>query len=193
MAISPSDLNQASSTTGTELPYHWDIRLLVSEQSSVATDSDHYLYLSHRYQGKEFATYDVTKKGKQVPLTFQASWLKDYEWLSYANSQGVGYCKYCVFFQAKLAKGVLGTLVKIPFKKFRKAKGKDGILTLYDAHKYHHDAMVMGKAFLATYTNPEARIDTTLDRNGQALSDKNMHILSVVVNTVKLCGMEALP
>lgn len=194
-SVPPSDPTQASSTraTGTELPYHWDIGLLVSGQSSVATDSDRYHYLTHSYQGREFVTYEVTKKGKRIPLTFQESWLKDYEWLSYSHSQGGGFCKYCVLFQAKLTKGVLGTLVKTPFKNFNKAKGKDGILTLHDEYKYHHDAMVMGKAFLATYTNPEARIDTVLDRKGKALSDKNLHILSVIVNTVKLCGMEALP
>ncbi|XP_071477426.1 52 kDa repressor of the inhibitor of the protein kinase-like [Diadema antillarum] len=189
-SVPPSDPTQASSTTRTEVPYHWDIGLLVSGQSS---DSDRYHYLTHSYQGREFATYEVTKKGKRVPLTFQESWLKDYEWLSYSHSQGGGYCKYCVLFQAKLAKGVLGTLVKTPFKNFSKAKGKDGILTLHDAYKYHHEAMVIGKAFLATYNNPEARIDTILDKKGQALSSKNMHILSVIVNTVKLCGMEALP
>eukprot|EP00057_Strongylocentrotus_purpuratus_P002048 XP_003723740.1 PREDICTED: 52 kDa repressor of the inhibitor of the protein kinase-like [Strongylocentrotus purpuratus] len=195
-SVPQSDPTKASSTraaTGTELPYQWDIGLLVTGRSSVVTDSDRYHYLTHSYQGREFVTYEVTKKGKRIPLSFQESWLKDYEWLSYSPSQGGGYCKYCVLFKAKLVKGVLGTLVKTPFKNFSKAKGKEGCLRNHDAHKYHHDAMVMGKAFLATYTNPEARIDTIIDRKGQALSDKNRHILSVIVDTVKLCGMQALP
>ena len=37
-----------------ELPHHWDIKLLVTGQASVVTDSDRYHYLTYSYQGKEF-------------------------------------------------------------------------------------------------------------------------------------------
>ena len=195
VSVPQSDQTEASSSTPreTSLPFHWDIGLLVSGKLSAATDSDRYHFLTHGYQGTEFATCEVTKNGKRIQLKFQESWLKEFEWLSYSESQGGGYCKYCVLFQAKLDKGYLGTLVKKPFKNFSKAKGKDGVLTLHDAHRYHHDAMVLGKAFLGTYINPETRVDSIIIEKGQEHSDRNKHILSIIVDTVKLCGMQALP
>lgn len=198
-AVPRSSLARASGTrpAGTHPPQYWDIGLLVTGQGSIdsITDSDRYQYLTQRYQGTSagFATYEVIKKGKRVPLTFQASWLKEFEWLAYSHSEGGGYCKYCVLFRARLNKGHLGTLVKTPLKKFNKAKGKDGYLTAHDAHEYHHDAVVLGKAFLSTYTNPEARVDAIVERKGKAVSDQNKHILSVIVGAVKLCGMQGLP
>ena len=96
--------------------------------------------LTHNDQGKEFVTYEVTKKGKRIPLSLQEPWLKEYEWLSYSPSQHAGYGKYWVLFKAKLTKGVLGTVVKTPFKNFSKVKGKDGYLTNHDIYDYHHDA-----------------------------------------------------
>ena len=170
-----SDQPEASSSTPIEtaLPYPWDIGLLVSGKLSAATDSDRYHYLTHVYQGTEFGTCEVVKNGKHIQLKFQASWPKEFEWLSSSPSEGEGFCKYCVLFKAKIGKGYLSTLVKTPFKRFNKAKGKDGVLTTHAAHQHHHDAMLQGKAFLATYTNPETRVDAVIDRKGQEHSNKN--------------------
>ena len=147
----------------------------------------------HSYKGKDFATYHVCKKGKQVPLTFQSSWLKDYSWLAYSPSQGGGYCKYCVLFAKPGPRVTLGTLVKTPFKTFSKAKGKDGYLTLHDCAQFHLDAVVAGKDFLANYNRPESRIDNRLDNQRKELSDRNKHILSCIVDDIRLCGMQGLP
>ena len=54
--------------------------------------------------------YYVTKKAKRLPLTFQASWLKELERLSYSLSQGGWYCQDCVLV-TKESK-TLGALVK---------------------------------------------------------------------------------
>ena len=86
------------------------------------SDDDRYQYLTVHPRVTEYAPIEVTKKGKQVFLLFQESWLKEYEWLTYSPSQGGAYCRYCVFF-GKLKKGMLGTLVKTPFRNYSKAKG----------------------------------------------------------------------
>lgn len=172
----------------------YDIGYLASGQINInsVTDTDKYNYITHQYQGSDFATYEVTKKGKKIPLTFQGSWLKEFSWLAYSHSMGAGYCKYCVFF-AKPRPGIsLGMLVKTPFKNFSKAKGKDGYLTTHNAADFHHDAMVTGKTFIETYTKPGTRIDSLIDRQRQELSDRNKHILCVIADTVKLCGMQGL-
>ena len=84
----------------TEIPCMWHTGPLVTGQASVVTDSDRYNYLTHSYQGKDFVTYEVRKTGKRIPLSFQESWLTEYERLSYCPSQGGGYCKYCILFKA---------------------------------------------------------------------------------------------
>ena len=80
-------------------------------------------------------------------------------------------------------KGVLGTLLKTSFNNFSKAEANEDHLTNHDIYSYHRDAMVMGKAFLSTYASPEVRIYTILERKGQAICDKNRHILSAVADT----------
>ena len=175
-----------------------DIGVLASGQMqfSTLTDSDRYIYLTqdNQYKGSsrtDFASYEVRKTGKRKTLTFQASWLKEFSWLTYSPSQGGGYCTYCVLF-GKLKKGLLGNLVKTPFRNFSKAKGKDGYLTLHDGFEFHHDAMLMGKSFLETYTKPETRIDSLVESQRQELSERNKHILAIIADTVKLCGMQGL-
>ena len=92
-----------------------------------------------------------------------------------------------------LVKGVFGTLVKTPLNNFSKAKGKDGYLTKHTSFDYHHNAVVAGKAFLGTYNNPETRIDSMVEQRAKAVSDQNCHVLSIIVDTIKLCGMHSLP
>lgn len=140
----------------------------------------------------EYAPVEVMKAGKRVLLRFQETWLREYEWLTYSPSQGGAYCRYCVFF-AKLKKGFLGTLVKSPFRNYKKAKGKDGYLDIHNSADYHHEAMLQGKAFLQAFQKPEIRIDSLLEKERRAISDTNKHILGVIVDTVSLCGMQGLP
>lgn len=119
--------------------------------------------------------------------------MKEYRWLAYSASQGVGYCKYCVWFPQATKKVVPEILVKTPFRNSSKAKGKDGYLTTHDALDYPHNAMVMVEAFLHTYNQPDKKIENVLDKQRQKLSDKNKHIMCVIANTVILCGMQGLP
>ena len=54
--------------------------MLVASQQPVESlgDVDRYHYLTETYQGTDFASMDVMKKGKRVVLIFQESWLEEY-------------------------------------------------------------------------------------------------------------------
>ena len=187
----------SSSTPHPEVPpaHPCDIGLVASGNVAIdcITDSERYQYLTQECKTTKFATRDVMKTGKRIQLNFQESWLKEFQWLSYSPTHGGGYCKYCVLFAKLTTGGMLGTLVKTPFRNFSKAKGKDGYLTTRNIADYHHDAVQRGKSFIKTFTNPDTRIDSLLDAEHQAQSDENKHILSVIVDSVKLCGMQGIP
>ena len=144
-------------------------------------DIDRYKFLTTAYQGSDFATQYVTKKGKGIPPKFRASWLNEFEWLCYSPSKGRAYCKYCILFAKEQPRKALGYLVKTPFIKFSKAKGKDGHLTTHDVSDYHHDAMVIGKAFVENFKNSEMRSDSCIQQHKKEVSDQNIHILTIIV------------
>ena len=80
------------------------------------------------------------------------------------------------------------TLVKTPFKHFSKAKGRN-----VTKHTSFDNAVMAGKAFLGTYNNPETRIDRMVEQRAKAVLDQNRHVLSIIVDTIKLYGMHSLP
>lgn len=133
----------------------------------------------------------MRKLGKTIPLTFQRSWLNEYKWLAYSPSQGGGYCKYCVLFSSASTEK-LGVFVKTPFKNFSKAKGK-GFLNKHQLNEYHQDAVCKSMTFLERFVNPDTRIDTILENQSTDISNRNKHILFVIVEGIKLCGMQCLP
>ena len=118
--------------------------------------------------------------------------MKEYEWLVYSGSQAGGYCKHCVLF-AKLKKGVLGTLAKAPFRNFSKLKGKDGYRDVHNSSVYHHEAMLKGKAFIQVLQKPKGGIDSLLQGARRTISNQNKHMSTVIVDTMKLCGMQGIP
>ena len=158
------------------------------------TDDEKYEYLTQRCTISTFATYKVTKCGKEVILSFQSMSLEEYEWLTYSPSCGGRYCKYCVLF-AKLTKGFLGVLVKTPFKlkQCNKAKGKDGYLSTHGSLQYHHDAIIAVKAFLKHFNQPDHRIENIIEKKRKETSERNKHILCTIVECIKLCGMHDIP
>ena len=76
----------------------------------------------------------------------------------------------CAICEANNRGGMLGTLVKTPFRNFSKSKGKDGYLTTHNIADYHHDAVLRGKSFIETFTNRDTRISNLLDAEHQAQS-----------------------
>ncbi|XP_072168372.1 uncharacterized protein [Diadema setosum] len=137
------------------------------------------------------AFQEVRKGGNNWKVSFQISWLEEYPWLVYSPSQKGGFCKYCTLY-AKSNKSPFGGLVKVPFTKFARAKGKDGILTNHAANMYHKQATDTAKAFISTYQNPESRIDIKLSCEAQRLSETNRHTLVEIVETILLLARQGL-
>ena len=173
-----------------------DIGLFVSkpEKISSLSDTDKYQLLINHFtpqDGVPLAYLEVQKAGKSWKASFQLSWLNEYHWMVYSPSEKGGFCKYCALY-AHIDKGFLSVLVKSPFTKFGRAKGKDGILTNHPDNTYHKDACERTKAFLSTYQNPEARIDSQVSTEVQRRSDTNKHILNVIVETIFVLGTQGL-
>ena len=88
---------------------------------------------------------------------------------------------------------IFGVLVKFPFTKLTRTKGKDGILTNHAKNVYHLEASERAKAFINTYQHPQSRIDTCINIEAQRLSEANQHILSKIVQTILLLARQGLP
>lgn len=136
----------------------------------------------------------VQRSGHTKTLTFQLSWLNEYEWLVYSPSQKGAFCKSCVLFPTR-PKGVHGThaLVNSAFTKLSKAKGKEGVLDLHKEAHYHNESQIKAKLFLDNYLNPDKRIDTQIDSENRRRSEENKQVLSSIVEVVLLCGRQGLP
>ena len=176
-----------------------DIGLLACKPSNKSTlsDAQKFQLLTNHFKPDgdsivPLACQEVRKSGKTWNIRFQLSWLKEYTWLVYSPSQKGGFCKYCVL-HAYCKKSHLGVLVKTPFTRFSRAKGKDGILTNHATNLYHQEACDRAKAFISTYQNPQTRIDAQVNLEAQRLSDTNRYILCEIVETILLLGRQGLP
>ena len=135
--------------------------------------------------------------GKIVQAYFQTHWLNEYSWLVWSPSQSGAYCKYCVLFakqpQGKChGGGQLGKLVLTPFKDFKNAKGKKGVLDKHEKCQYHIDAVLTGKAFLLQCDKPNIRIDSILDSRSQELAASNKLALKSIVECILYCGRQGI-
>lgn len=132
------------------------------------------------------------KEGRSYYVKFQESWLIHFKWLVYSPSAKGGYCKYCVLFFAKdnSTRTKPGVLVATPFTNFRKATGKDGILTSHETLQYHNDAMMAGSEFKGCLNNPEQTVPFMISASNQSQYEINIHILRSIVDTVMLCGKQ---
>lgn len=118
------------------------------------------------------------KEGRSYYVKFQESWLIHFKWLVYSPSAKGGYCKYCVLFFAKdnSTRTKPGVLVATPFTNFRKATGKDGILTSHEKLQYHKDAMMAGSEFKGCLNNPEQTVPFMISASNQSQYEINIHI-----------------
>ena len=120
------------------------------------------------------------------------SWLDDYHWLVYSPHKQGGFCKSCVLF-GKMKKGVFGVLVKTPFTNFKRAKGKDGILTNHEELDFHKESTMLAKNFILNYVDPSKKIGNVIDHDRVKVSANNKHILKRIVESILLCGRQNLP
>eukprot|EP00057_Strongylocentrotus_purpuratus_P005147 XP_003730316.1 PREDICTED: 52 kDa repressor of the inhibitor of the protein kinase-like [Strongylocentrotus purpuratus] len=171
-----------------------DVGLLAPDEKSKLSDTKKFQLLTNHFKPDKssmLAFQEVRKGGNNWKVSFQISWLEEYPWLVYSPSQKGGFCKYCTLY-AKSNKSTFGVLVKVPFTKFARAKGKDGILTNHAANMYHKQATDTAKAFISTYQNPESRIDNKLSYEAQRLSETNRHILVEIVEIILLLARQGL-
>ena len=88
--------------------------------------------------------------------------------------------------------GQLGKLVLTPFKDFKNAKGKNGVLDKHEKCQYHIDAVLTGKAFLLQCDKPSIRIDSVLDSMSQELAASNKLALKSIVECILYCGRQGI-
>jgi hypothetical protein len=101
-------------------------------------------------------------------LTFQHSWLGEFEWLVYSLSQAGGYCKYCTLFPPKDKRiNTVGFLVTSPFQKYSRAKDKFGTLVKHAQTKYHQKAVEAAAIVLSVERNPEKSIFCAISQVNQ--------------------------
>jgi hypothetical protein len=133
------------------------------------------------------------KKGKN--LCFSLSWLDNFPWLVYSKSQNAGYCLPCVLFATRTSnKGCqFGTLVTIPFTKFAKALGKDGVLSNHSTLSYHQHAVAAQEEFKRRHKTPMSRIDCQLLQQCQAEFEQNKSALKSIIECIIYCGKQSIP
>lgn len=111
------------------------------------------------------------KEGRSYYVKFRESWLIHFKWLVYSPSAKRGYCEYCVLFFANdnSTRTKPGVLVATPFTNFRKATGKDGILTSHEKLQYHKDAMMAGSELKGCLNNPEQTVPFMIFASDQSI------------------------
>lgn len=184
-------------------PYVYDVGDIVSGKvtreslSSIAKTK----YLTEHYQPINFdslCSQVITRKSEKrtYTLSFQKEWLQrdgDFPWLVYSQTLNGGMCKYCVLFPPKDERIKTGVLVTKPFTNLKKATGKDGIYVSHANLNFHKNAVHAGREFLRTVANPTQTLEYQISNLNRQLYDKNMHILSAVVEVVLLCGRQDIP
>ena len=135
--------------------------------------------------------------GKQQRF-FQCTWLTKYSGLVYSESEGGGYCKYCVLFgQAPYSvPNFKATLVTLPLTNLKKASeklrehffGTDG----NTARKYHLQAVEKAESFKSVMENKLLSIDQQLSNIRAKIISQNRKKIKCIVETVIFCGRQGI-
>lgn len=135
------------------------------------------------------------RQHKQRNLKFNYSWLDQLKWLVYSKSQNGGYCLPCVLFAHNPGgRGChFGALIERPFTDFRKALGKEGILSTHEQTAFHKSSIVAADTLLRTHDKPEDRIDFKLGQQSQQQFDVNKAALSSIVDCIIYLGHQCSP
>ena len=177
-----------------------DIGQVVTGSYSTTDPKSKYLCLKHNYVPKnkqDVASVQATsgsQKGSQ--LSFQISWLEQYSWLVYSPSLKGGLCKICVLFATRpqhSTKEKLGVFVNDAFRKYKKAKGKDGYLNIHENATYHKDAIVAATMFLQSFRNPNVRIESQLSELNRTNYEDNIHVVKRLIEAILLLERQGLP
>ena len=105
-------------------------------------------------------------------------------------------CKICVLFATRpqhSTKEKIGVFVNDAFRKYKKAKGKDGYLNIHENATYHKDAVVAATMFLQSFRNPKVRIESQLSELNRTNYEDNIHDVKRLIEAILLLGRQGLP
>lgn len=143
---------------------------------------------SYKFPGE---TVIKGKDKKSKTLTFQHSWLSEFEWLVYSPSEEGGYCKYCTLFPPQDERvSKTGVLVSKPLNRYSKVKGKEGILVKHAQTRYHQNALDAATILLSVLNTPQQSIVYAISKANQEQYEKNRHILECIIKALLVCGKQ---
>ena len=93
--------------------------------------------------------------------SFRAEWLDQFHWLVYSKSCDEGLhalCSVC-YTRASVRGCSFGCLVETPFRDFKKALGKNGVLVAHEQKVYHKVSVLRASSFKENECNAASRVD----------------------------------
>ena len=105
---------------------------------------------------------------------------------------GGGLCTVCVLFpQSDLQHQ--HTFVTRPFTAYKKALGKDSYLRKHEESEYHTNAKNEYQRSKANLEDPTSSLPYKINKQNQTIYDRNIKLLSSIVETIVLCGKQNIP
>ena len=135
--------------------------------------------------------FEIKGSRKRKQITFQRQWLKDYNWLRYSSRQTHrgGWCVLCCLFLSAAEQEHLGAFVSSPFVNYNKS---NEICKKHASKNYHASATKCALFFKSSYTNPSARVDSSLLDAGAKKFKINCEILPPIIESVITCSRQGI-
>ena len=168
----------------------------LQQERQLRDDEKYHMLTKHSVPGPSYVFPSVAC-GKQQ-RSFQRSWLTKYSGLVYSESEGGGYCKYCVLFgQAPYSvPNFKATLVTLPLTNLKKATEKLRE-HFYGSHgstprKYHLQAVEKAESFKDVMENKLLSIDLQLSSIRAEIVSQNRKKIKCMAETVIFCGRQGI-
>ncbi|KAK3091798.1 hypothetical protein FSP39_022710 [Pinctada imbricata] len=133
-----------------------------------------------------------TKSGHKKTLSFQASWMVQFPWLTFSKLLNGGLCKFCVLFPQSNFQHQ-DTFVTSPFISYKKALGKKSSLLKHQSSEHHKNAKMYYQTLLASTESPSTSLPYRFNKQNQANFDCNKKVLESIVDAVIFCGKQNIP
>lgn len=196
VAAVPCQLETDSSPGPAQYLGEVDVGSYIYKDKGSISDLEKYNLLKHAFVPTvqfKFPYSVHCKNQKDVKCFLSLKHFNSFLWLTYSNSLGGLFCKFCVLFAKSGGIHKLTPLNKFvlnPVQKYSKLLGKDGDLTTHDSAKYHLEAVIFGTNFVKTYENPQKEIRNLLDTKRLEQVRNNRDKLKSVINTIHFLGRQ---
>ena len=98
----------------------------------------------------------------------------------------------CVLFpQSGLRK--YDTFISKPFTNFKKAFGKDSSISKHANSEYYKMASIEFQTMKASLIKPTGTLPYIIKEQNKEMYERNMSLLSVITETIVLCGKQNIP